>query len=394
MRRKHNSRLFLLLFLGALSAFGPFVTDLYLPALPSISHWFSASPSAVQLTLTTSMAGLSIGQLLIGPISDKFGRKAPLTISLVIYAISTVCIFFASSIEFFIAMRAVQGLASAGGLVISRAVVSDIYSGHEMTRFFGLMMVVNGLAPILSPIGGSLLLKITDWHGIFVVLSIIGVILFAANFRFRESLPQQRRASGSVFHAYGAYKMLIFYKKFMLFIAVQTFSMGAMFAYIAGSSFIFQEFYGISAMAYSFCFAINGAGLVIGARCASFLQDAKALKTGVLGLFTASILVACALNFRAPVFIVAACFFIMLLFTGFILPTASALAMNCGRKRAGSASAVLGFCPFFLGGVVSPLAGLGDIFFSTSLAIFICAALALTAFFTAKRLKFIKRLSS
>ena len=188
--------------------------------------------------------------------------------------------------------------------------------------------------------------------------------------------------------------MLIFYKKFMLFIAVQTFSMGAMFAYIAGSSFIFQEFYGISAMAYSFCFAINGAGLVIGARCASFLQDAKALKTGVLGLFTASILVACALNFRAPVFIVAACFFIMLLFTGFILPTASALAMNCGRKRAGSASAILGFCPFFLGGVVSPLAGLGDIFCSTSLAIFICAALALTAFFTAKRLKFIKRLSS
>ena len=98
MRRKHNSRLFLLLFLGALSAFGPFVTDLYLPALPSISHWFSASPSAVQLTLTTSMAGLAIGQLLIGPISDEFGRKAPLTISLIIYAISTVCIFFASSI--------------------------------------------------------------------------------------------------------------------------------------------------------------------------------------------------------------------------------------------------------------------------------------------------------
>ncbi|WP_148822544.1 multidrug effflux MFS transporter [Campylobacter concisus] len=383
--KKENSKLFLLLFLGALSAFGPFVTDLYLPALPAITEWFGTSVSATQLTLTTSMAGLAIGQLIVGPISDKFGRKTPLTISLIIYTISTIFIFFAQNIQFFIFMRIIQGLASAGSLVISRAVVSDLYKGHEMTKFFSLMMVVNGLAPIFSPIGGSLLLKFTDWRGIFMALTIIGILLFVANFYFKESLSPANRLKVPLLETYSVFGKILRKKKFMLFIAIQTFTMAAMFAYIAASSFILQEFYLLSPVSYSFCFGANGLAIVIGARLASLLNERKALKTGLFGTLFASIFIAFVLCFKFEVIGVIIAFFLLLLFTGFILPTASSLAMNEGREYAGSASAVLGFCPFFLGGIISPLVGLGDIFYSTSIAILACSVLAFISFLGLKR---------
>ena len=383
--KKENSKLFLLLFLGALSAFGPFVTDLYLPALPAITEWFKTSVTATQLTITTSMAGLAIGQLIVGPISDKFGRKLPLTISLIVYTISTIFIFFAQNIQFFIFMRIIQGLASAGSLVISRAVVSDLYKGHEMTNFFSLMMVVNGLAPILSPIGGSFLLKFTDWRGIFMALTIIGILLFIANFYFKESLSQSNRLKMPLLVTYSVFGKILRKKKFMLFVSIQTFAMGAMFAYIASSSFIFQEFYSLSPISYSFCFASNGLGLVIGARLVSLLNERKSLKTGLFGTLFASVFIAFMLCFKFEVIGVIIAFFLLLLFTGFILPTASSLAMNEGREYAGSASAILGFCPFFLGGVVSPLVGLGDIFYSTSIVILACTLFALISFFRLKR---------
>ena len=148
---KANSKLFLVLLLGVLSAFGPFVVDLYLPSLPQLASFFETSASMTQLTLTTAMIGLAVGQLLLGPLSDKFGRKTPLIISLVIYIISTVLIVYAPNIEAMIVLRVIQGLSSAGSVVIS-PVATDLYRGREMTRFFGLLMIINGLAPIISPI--------------------------------------------------------------------------------------------------------------------------------------------------------------------------------------------------------------------------------------------------
>lgn len=162
MTIKRNSKLFLVLFLGTLSAFGPFVTDLYLPALPLMSNYFSASTSTIQLTLTGSMVGLALGQLLIGPISDKLGRKKPLLISLIVYLICTVAIIILPNIYAMIILRFIQGISSAGAVVISRAVSTDLYKGKEMAQFFALLMAVNGLAPILSPVLGSLLLEFTD----------------------------------------------------------------------------------------------------------------------------------------------------------------------------------------------------------------------------------------
>ena len=175
---KANSKLFLVLLLGVLSAFGPFVVDLYLPSLPQLASFFETNASMTQLTLTTAMIGLALGQLLLGPLSDKFGRKKPLIISLVIYIISTVLIVFSPNIETMIVLRVIQGLSSAGSVVISRAVATDLYRGREMTRFFGLLMTINGLAPIISPILGSLLLEYISWKGVFVFLALIGVNIF------------------------------------------------------------------------------------------------------------------------------------------------------------------------------------------------------------------------
>lgn len=166
MSSPKNSELFLLLLLGVLSAFGPFVMDLYLPSLPQLADFFATSTSMTQLTLTTAMLGLAVGQLVFGALSDKFGRKKPLIISLVIYIISTIAIVFSPNIETMIALRVVQGLSSAGSVVISRAIVADLYKGQAMTRFFGLLLTINGLAPIFSPITGSFLLEFTDWRGI------------------------------------------------------------------------------------------------------------------------------------------------------------------------------------------------------------------------------------
>ncbi|OOR90438.1 hypothetical protein B0181_04710 [Moraxella caviae] len=199
-----NSKAFLILLLGMLSAFGPFVIDLYLPALPALAQFFDTSASMAQMTLTTGMLGLAFGQLIFGPLSDKYGRKMPLLVSLLVYLVSTVLIVFAPSIEALIALRLVQGLASAGSVVISRAVVADLYEGQEMTRFFGALMTVNGLAPILSPILGSVLLKFTDWRGMFVFLALIGVAMILTTTRFYESLPVQKRMKESVASSFAA----------------------------------------------------------------------------------------------------------------------------------------------------------------------------------------------
>ena len=345
---KANSKLFLVLLLGVLSAFGPFVVDLYLPSLPQLATFFETSASMTQLTLTTAMIGLAVGQLLLGPLSDKFGRKIPLIISLVIYIISTVLIVYAPNIEAMIVLRVIQGLSSAGSVVISRAVATDLYRGREMTRFFGLLMTINGLAPIISPILGSLLLEYISWKGIFIFLALIGVII-------KNRL-------------------------FMSYVGIQSFLLGSMFAYIAASPFIFQSFYGLSAFVFSLCFGANGAALVIGANIGGKLPNRKALAIGVLAFVVAALYTIAVLIIQPYWLFVEIGFFAMLLLMGITFPAISSLAMESERQYAGSASALLGFAPFFLGGVVSPLVGIGNIFYSTALVILACSVLALVIY--------------
>lgn len=377
---KANSKLFLVLLLGVLSAFGPFVVDLYLPSLPQLASFFETSASMTQLTLTTAMIGLAVGQLLLGPLSDKFGRKIPLIISLVIYIISTVLIVYAPNIESMIVLRVIQGLSSAGSVVISRAVATDLYRGREMTRFFGLLMTINGIAPIISPILGSLLLEYISWKGVFVFLALIGVIVLLFCFRLKESLSIENRLQGSIFATFSTFGVIIKNRLFMSYVGIESFLLGAMFAYIAASPFILQSFYGLSAFIFSLCFGANGAALVIGANIGGKLPNRKALAIGVFAFVVAALYTIAVLIIQPNWLFVEIGFFAMLLLMGITFPAISSLAMESERQYAGSASALLGFAPFFLGGVVSPLVGIGNIFYSTALVILACSVLALVIY--------------
>nr|WP_314955544.1 multidrug effflux MFS transporter [uncultured Aggregatibacter sp.] len=374
--RNTNSNVFLVILLGVLSAFGPFVVDLYLPSLPQLAQFFATTPSMTQLTLTTAMIGLAVGQLLLGPMSDKFGRKKPLILSLVIYIISTVCIIFSPNVETMIVLRVVQGLSSAGSVVISRAVATDLYRGREMTRFFGLLMTINGIAPIISPILGSLLLEYVSWKGVFVFLALIGLVVLVFCFRLKESLMPENRLSGSILSTFSTFGIIVKNRLFMSYVGIESFLLGAMFAYIAASPFILQSFYGLSAFAFSLCFGANGAALVIGSNIGGKLPNRTALSLGVLGFFVAALYTIALLLIQPYWFFVEIGFFSMLLMMGLTFPAISSLAMESERQYAGSASALLGFSPFFLGGVVSPLVGMGNIFYSTAVVIFICGLLA------------------
>ena len=379
---KANSKLFLVLLLGVLSAFGPFVVDLYLPSLPQLATFFETSASMTQLTLTTAMIGLAVGQLLLGPLSDKFGRKIPLIISLVIYIISTVLIVYALNIEAMIILRVIQGLSSAGSVVISRAVATDLYRGREMTRFFGLLMTINGIAPIISPILGSLLLEYISWKGVFVFLALIGVIVLLFCFRLKESLSIENRLQGSIFATFSTFGVIIKNRLFMSYVGIESFLLGAMFAYIAASPFILQSFYGLSAFIFSLCFGANGAALVIGANIGGKLPNRQALAIGVLAFVVAALYTIAVLIIQPHWLFVEIGFFAMLLLMGITFPAISTLAMESERQYAGSASALLGFAPFFLGGIVSPLVGIGNIFYSTALVILACGVLGLAIYWS------------
>ncbi len=368
---KVNKQYFLVIFLGLLSAFGPFVLDLYLPALPTIASYYGVESSLIQLTLTGSMLGLAIGQILIGPISDKYGRKSPLIISLVIYIGSSVAIVFAWDVYAMIFFRIVQGLAASGALVISRAVATDLYRGNELKIFFGMLMMVNGLAPIISPVLGGILLSVVTWQGLFVVLSVIGLLLLLAAVRFNETHSKDNRIKGNIIATYLTIIKIIKNKKYLKLVAIQAFGMSAMFAYIASSPFIFQIQYGISSILYGIIFASNGFALMLGARISRNFNAKKSINYGVVIMLVASIILLVSLTLKLSIVLVEIGFFVQLFGLGSITPSTSSLAMESERENAGGASAVLGGVSFLFGGIVSPLVGIGNTMYATPIVIVI-----------------------
>lgn len=191
--KKQDSKLFILIFLGMLSAFGPFVMDMYLPTLPAMSDYFHTTSSMVQLGLTSSMVGLAIGQLIFGPLSDKYGRQRPLIIALFLFLFSTVGCIFSQNIMQFVVLRFVQGVAGAGGVVLSRSIATDKYSARELATMLAIIGAINGIATVAAPIAGGVLAEGAGWHGIFWFLFLLGGVLLCCSFRMQESLPAHRR---------------------------------------------------------------------------------------------------------------------------------------------------------------------------------------------------------
>ncbi|MBW7475443.1 multidrug effflux MFS transporter [Paenibacillus oenotherae] len=361
---KQPSRLWTAMVLGALTAIGPLSMDMYLPALPVIGDELNASTSMTQLSLTACLLGMAVGQLIAGPISDVRGRRFPLMIGVAVYAMISLLCVFAPSIGVFIGLRFVQGLAGAVGIVISRASVRDMYAGVELTKFFALLMLVNGAAPILAPILGAEVLVYTSWRGVFAVLSGIGVLmLLAVMFGLKETLPPERRSRGGFFHSLATYRRLLGDSSFIGYALIQGFIMAGMFAYISGSTFVLQEIFGVSARSYSLIFGINGIGIIvagqIAGRLAGRVRERTILGSGLVLSFSGGLLLLLAALVGGGLYVVLPALFLVVASVGLIATTTSSLAMQNQGQSAGTASALLGMLSFIVGGAAAPLVGIG-----------------------------------
>ena len=352
--------------LGLLSTFGPLSLDLYLPALPQLADDLNASASAAQLSITACLVGLAFGQLIAGPLSDRLGRRRPLIVGLVAFLLASVACALAPSVAILVLLRLIQGLAGAAGIVISRAIARDLYSGRALMIFFSRLLLVAGLAPVIAPILGGQLSRIMSWRGIFGVLAGFGaVLLLAGLFGLRETLPPERRIVGGFRRTLQGYNTL-FHDRFFVGCALSSGLAGAsMFAYIAGSTFVLQRIYGMSPQGFSLVFGCISLGLVAAAQGGARLALVWPL-TRVLGLgLTINLLGATALLMTVisglPLAALIGAMVIMVCAVGLIFPTANALAMADYPDLAGTASSLQGLSQFVFGAVAAPLVGIaGD----------------------------------
>ncbi len=382
--KKYKTYLFI--FLGALAAFGPLVTDMYLPALPQLSGFFKTTPSMVQLGLTASLVGLAIGQLIIGPLSDKYGRRYPLMISLWIFLAATIGCLFAPNIELFTLFRLIQGMAGSGGIVISRSVTTDIFSGHDLAKSFAIIAAVQGIAPTTSPVIGGAILRFSSWQGIFAILAGMGVVLIILAFLLKESLKPENRLRANFFATFKQFVPVLKNPEFRDIMLVQAVSFGILFGYISSSPFIFQQKYGLSPLAFSICFALNAVGLGLGNIVTAKFKDTwQGLKLGVMGCFILCIIHSTVLLTVNSVVLFGVTLWLMLVFLGIVLPTSMTLAMECEKQRAGTASSLLGAFGFMVGGIASPLVGLGNIMHSTAIIYLVSVIGMVLCFINARR---------
>ena len=352
--------------LGLLSTFGPLSLDLYLPALPQLADDLNASASAAQLSITACLVGLAFGQLIAGPLSDRLGRRRPLIVGLVAFLLASVACALAPSVAILVLLRLIQGLAGAAGIVISRAIARDLYSGRSLMIFFSRLLLVAGLAPVIAPILGGQLSRIMSWRGIFGVLAGFGaVLLLAGLFGLRETLPPERRIVGGFGRTLQGYNTLL-HDRFFVGCALSSGLAGAsMFAYIAGSTFVLQRIYGMSPQGFSLVFGCISLGLVAAAQGGARLALVWPL-TRVLGLgLTINLLGATALLMTVisglPLAALIGALVIMVCAVGLIFPTANALAMADYPDLAGTASSLQGLSQFVFGAVAAPLVGIaGD----------------------------------
>lgn len=355
----------LLAILGALSAFGPMCTDLYLPALPGVADDLGAQPSHVQLTLTMFLVGLAVGQVFVGPLSDSVGRRPPLLVSMGVFTVTSFACALAPSVHVLVALRLVQGLAGAAGVVIARAIVRDIASGARASRYYSVLMAVVGLAPVIAPLIGGQMLRVTSWRGLFVVLGAVGAALgLTVAAGVRETLPAPARRAGSVRDTWRTITAIARNRRFAGYALSGALSFAAMFAYISGSSFVYQDIYGVSPQLYSVLFAMNGVGLVganyVNGWLAGRVDPRVLLDVGLGGVFIAgaSLVAVVGIGGLGLAGLLPSLFVLVASF-GFVMPNATALALHDHPGVAGSASALLGFLQFLLGALVAPLAGVG-----------------------------------
>ena len=373
----------LIVFLGMLTAITPLATDLYLPALPIMPGELNTTASNIQMTIGVMTFGVALGQLFGGPISDTMGRKLPLIVGNLLCVISGIICAFAPSIEILLLGRFLQGLTGSVGVVIAKAIARDFASGQELTKLFALLMMVNGLAPVLAPLIGGQLLLFTTWRVIFVILAVFSAILLVGSLLFRESLPKEKRITGGIGVAVKNYITLIKDKPFLGQTLIQLFAFGGFFAYISGSSFVYQNIFNLSAQEFSYLFGINSCGIVLASAISSRVSNvitAKQLLTFSLWQLTiGSLLFLIAMIFEWSLIPVTTILFFTVCTVSLFGSASFSMAMTNYGKMAGSASAILGFASMFAAGIVSPLVGIGGDHTGVPMGItmLVCAVLSL-----------------
>ena len=354
----------LVLVLGALIALGPLSIDMYLPAFPDIARELDASDSAVQLTLTGMLGGLAFGQLLIGPLSDAFGRRPPLIAGLLTHAAASVLCAVAPSVYMLSAVRVVQGFAGAAISVVAMATVRDLFSGIEMAKVMSRLMLVIGLAPMLAPSIGGLILQWTDWRGIFVVLALVAVLLVGvALLGLQETLPPERRRSPGLRSTLATYRSLLRDRTFVALVLTGGLMFSSLFIYVSGSSFVLQGVYGLDEQEFAVVFGLNSAALTLfsqfNPRLIRFFGPVNVLTGAIVlsAVASAGLVLSGATGFGGLAGVLVALLFVLGA-AGLAIPNTPALALSRHGEAAGTAAAMLGSIQFGVGAVVAPLVGL------------------------------------
>jgi MFS transporter, DHA1 family, multidrug resistance protein len=361
-RGRSGSRRELLVVLGLLSAFGPWSIDMYLPGLPELTRDLHTSAAPAQLTLTACMVGLALGQVVSGPWSDARGRRGPLLLGLLAYTTASVVCGLAPDVWTLVALRLVQGAAGGAGIVIARAVVRDLWGGTEAARVFALLMIVNGIAPIVAPLVGGQVLRISSWHGIFLALAAVGAALTVlAALRVPETLPVERRHRGGLRGTVRVFGRLVRDRTFVAHALSFGLAFCALFAYISGSSFVLENVYGLSPQGFSLVFAGNSLAMVAVAQLSGRLVGSagpeRLLTAGLLVLGGAAVELLATTLAHGDLAAIVAGLVVLAASIGFVIPNGTALALSGHGDVAGSASALLGLTQFGLGAAVAPLVG-------------------------------------
>ncbi|AUZ25398.1 Bcr/CflA family efflux MFS transporter [Bacillus cabrialesii] len=362
-----KERLALAFLLGMLAILGPLNIDMYLPSFPEIADDLSASASLVQLSLTACLVGLTIGQLIVGPVSDAQGRRKPLLISIFLFALSSLFCALSPNITTLVAARFLQGFTASAGLVLSRAIVRDVFTGRELSKFFSLLMVITAVAPMVAPMTGGaiLLLPFATWHTIFHVLMIIGFLLvLLIALRLKETLPPEKRIPSSIGTSVKTMGSLLKDRSFMGYALTVGFIHGGSFAYVSGTPFVYQDIYGVSPQVFSILFGINGLAIISGSfiigRFGGIIHEKSLLRIAVITAMIATAVLLTMTMIHGPLATLVISIFIYMITIGMVLTSTFTLAMEKQGHRAGSASALLGMLPLLLGSIVSPLVGINE----------------------------------
>lgn len=385
-----KERLGLAFLLSMLGILGPLNIDMYLPSFPEIASNLNASASLVQLSLTTCLIGLAVGQIIIGPISDARGRRKPLLISISLFALASVLCAIAPNITTLILARFLQGLTASAGIVLSRAVVRDVFTGREFTKFFALLMVINAAAPMIAPMTGGaiLLLPFASWNTIFFFLGLLGfIIVVTVAFRLKETLPVEKRIPSSLGHSIKIMGNLMKDRSFIGYALVVGFVHGGSFAYVSGTPFVYQGIYDVSPQVFSVLFGINGLAIITGSftigRLGGIIHERKLLRIAVIIAVSATSLLLIMTIIQGPLAMLVIPIFIYMTAMGMVLTSSFTLAMEKQGHRAGSASAILGMFPLLLGSLVSPLVGINETTaIPMGVILFITSSIGAIAFFT------------